>query len=25
MKIDVLYKVYADPELYEWFLEQTRE
>ncbi len=25
MKIDVLYKVYADPELYEWLLEQTRE
>ena len=25
IKIDVLYKVYADPELYEWFLEQTRE
>jgi predicted peptidase len=23
MKIDVLYKVYADPELYEWFLEQS--
>jgi len=25
MKIDVLYKVYADPELYEWLLEQTRK
>ena len=25
MKIDVLYKVYADPELYEWLLEQKRE
>jgi pimeloyl-ACP methyl ester carboxylesterase len=25
MKIDVLYKVYADPELYEWLLEQTQE
>lgn len=25
MKIDVLYKVYADPELYEWLLEQSRE
>ena len=24
MKIDVLYKVYADPELYEWLLSQKR-
>ena len=25
MKIDVPYKVYADPELYEWFLSHSRE
>lgn len=25
MKIDVLYKVYTDPELYEWFLSHSRE